>query len=57
MKLPVEWLRESVQTPLTDEELADALTMAGLEVEETTASEGGGGDGCAPTSRPAATAG
>ncbi len=41
MKLPVEWLREAVQTPLTDEKLADALTMAGLEVEETTASEDG----------------
>jgi phenylalanyl-tRNA synthetase beta chain len=41
MKLPVEWLRQSVQTPLPDEALADKLTMAGLEVEETTASEDG----------------
>ncbi len=36
MKLPVEWLREHVPTPLSDEKLAEALTMAGLEVEETT---------------------
>ena len=41
MKLPVEWLREYVQTPLSDDALADKLTMAGLEVEETTDS----GDG------------
>ena len=41
MKLPVEWLREYVQTPLADEDLADKLTMAGLEVEETTASDDG----------------
>ncbi len=41
MKLPVEWLREYVETPLGDGALADALTMAGLEVEETTASDDG----------------
>ena len=41
MKLPVEWLREYVETPLGDDALADALTMAGLEVEETTASDDG----------------
>jgi len=36
MKLPVAWLREYVQTALTDEALAYCMTMAGLEVEETT---------------------
>ena len=41
MKLPIEWLREYVDTPLSDDALAAALTMAGLEVEETTDS----GDG------------
>ena len=41
MKLPVEWLREFIQTPLSDEALAAKLTMAGLEVEETTASDDG----------------
>jgi phenylalanyl-tRNA synthetase beta chain len=41
MKLPIEWLREYVQTSLSDDELADKLTMAGLEVEETTPSEDG----------------
>ena len=41
MKLPVEWLREYVQTPLSNEDLADKLTMAGLEVEETTPSDDG----------------
>ena len=41
MKLPVKWLREYVQTPLSDEELADAMTMAGLEVEEITSSDFG----------------
>ena len=34
MKLPIEWLREFVDTPLSDDALAAALTMAGLEVEE-----------------------
>ena len=41
MKLPIEWLREFVETPLDDDALAAALTMAGLEVEETTASDDG----------------
>lgn len=41
MKLPLEWLREFVETPLDDEALGDRLTMAGLEVEETTPSEDG----------------
>ena len=41
MKLPVEWLREYVDTPLDDDALAAKLTMAGLEVEETTLSEDG----------------
>ena len=34
MKLPIEWLREFVVTDISDESIADALTMAGLEVEE-----------------------
>ncbi len=41
MKLPIEWLREFVETPLSDDALAAALTMAGLEVEETTDSDDG----------------
>ncbi len=41
MKLLVEWLREFVETPLGDDALAAKLTMAGLEVEETTASDDG----------------
>lgn len=41
MKLPIEWLREFFQTPLDDDALAAKLTMAGLEVEETTASDDG----------------
>ena len=41
MKLPIEWLREFVETPLIDNALAAALTMAGLEVEETTPSDDG----------------
>ena len=41
MKLPIEWLREFVETPLSDEALAAKLTMAGLEVEETTDSDDG----------------
>ena len=41
MKVPVEWLREFLDTPLDDEALAAKLTMAGLEVEETTPSEDG----------------
>ncbi len=38
MKLPVAWLREYIKTPLSDETLAERLTMAGLEVEEITPS-------------------
>ncbi len=41
MKLPIEWLREYVETPLSDDALAATLTMAGLEVEETTDSDDG----------------
>lgn len=41
MKLPVEWLREFVDTDIDDNALADKLTMAGLEVEEITASDDG----------------
>jgi phenylalanyl-tRNA synthetase beta chain len=41
MKVPVSWLREYLATPLTDEQFADALTMAGLEVEEITIGETG----------------
>ena len=41
MKLPIEWLREFVNTPLGDDALADKLTMAGLEVEEMTPSDDG----------------
>jgi len=41
MKLPIEWLREFIKTPLDDDALAAALTMAGLEVEETTPSDDG----------------
>lgn len=32
MKVPYNWLREYVQIPFTPEELADRLTMAGVEV-------------------------
>ncbi|MGI4789919.1 MAG: phenylalanine--tRNA ligase subunit beta [Janthinobacterium lividum] len=41
MKIPIEWLREFVNTPLDDDALAAKLTMAGLEVEEITASDDG----------------
>ena len=41
MKLPVEWLREFIETDLDDQALADKLTMAGLEVEEITGSDDG----------------
>jgi len=34
MLIPVEWLREYVAADLSPEELAEQLTMAGLEVEE-----------------------
>ncbi|MDQ4099262.1 MAG: phenylalanine--tRNA ligase subunit beta, partial [Chloroflexota bacterium] len=33
MKVPIKWLRDYVQTPLSAEELAHRLTMAGLEAE------------------------
>jgi phenylalanyl-tRNA synthetase beta chain len=34
MKFPESWLRDFVDSPLSGEALGDALTMAGLEVEE-----------------------
>ena len=34
MKLPYSWLKEFVETKKTAEEIADKLTMAGMEVEE-----------------------
>ena len=34
MQFPESWLREFCNPPLTTEQLADTLTMAGLEVEE-----------------------
>ncbi len=34
MQFPISWLREFCNPPLSTEQLADALTMAGLEVEE-----------------------
>ncbi|MBP8081123.1 MAG: phenylalanine--tRNA ligase subunit beta, partial [Arenimonas sp.] len=34
MQFPESWLREFCNPPLTSQELADKLTMAGLEVEE-----------------------
>jgi phenylalanyl-tRNA synthetase beta chain len=34
MQLPESWLREFCNPPLSSQQLADALTMAGLEVEE-----------------------
>lgn len=36
MQFPESWLRTFVNAPVTTEELADQLTMAGLEVEEVT---------------------
>ena len=35
MKIPESWLRSFVAPPWNSQELADALTMAGLEVEES----------------------
>jgi len=35
MQFPESWLREFCNPPLSTRELADTLTMAGLEVEET----------------------
>jgi len=34
MQFPESWLREFCNPPLTSQQLADTLTMAGLEVEE-----------------------
>jgi phenylalanyl-tRNA synthetase beta chain len=34
MQFPESWLREFCNPPLSSQELADKLTMAGLEVEE-----------------------
>ena len=34
MQFPESWLREYCNPKLTTQELADTLTMAGLEVEE-----------------------
>ena len=34
MQFPESWLREFCNPPLSTQEVADALTMAGLEVEE-----------------------
>jgi len=34
MQFPESWLREFCNPPLTTEQLAETLTMAGLEVEE-----------------------
>lgn len=41
MRLPVEWIREYVAVGADAEALAERLTMAGLEVEETEASAAG----------------
>src|SRR5690349_7625354 len=35
MKLPIEWITEYVDVKASADELAERLTMAGLEVEET----------------------
>ncbi len=35
MRLPLEWLREFVETALDPDALADGLTMGGLEVEDS----------------------
>jgi phenylalanyl-tRNA synthetase beta chain len=37
MQFPESWLREFCNPPITSDALADVLTMAGLEVEESTA--------------------
>src|SRR2546423_4406688 len=41
MRLPVEWIRAYAPVEGSTEEIAERLTMAGLEVEETAASESG----------------
>jgi len=33
MRVPIEWLKDFVQVDLSPEDLAERLTMAGLEVE------------------------
>jgi len=33
MRLPINWLKEFVDIPVTPEELADRLTLVGFEVE------------------------
>jgi len=40
MKVPIEWLREYLDFTCPLDELAEKLTMAGLEVEEITEAEG-----------------
>ena len=35
MQFPESWLREFCNPPLNTEQLSDALTMAGLEVEDS----------------------
>lgn len=41
MLVPIDWIREYVDFDLSPEDLAERLTMAGLEVEETVESAGG----------------
>jgi phenylalanyl-tRNA synthetase beta chain len=41
MKLPVEWITEYAPVKASTEEIAERLTMAGLEVEATEASQSG----------------
>ena len=36
MLVPLNWLRKYVDIPVSPQELADRLTMAGFEVEEVT---------------------
>ncbi|MCC7286831.1 MAG: hypothetical protein IT503_11675, partial [Burkholderiaceae bacterium] len=37
MRIPENWLRHFTSPPWSSEEIADRLTMAGLEVEEASA--------------------
>lgn len=41
MRVPVDWLRQYVETPATVDEISRALTMAGLEIEGAEALGGG----------------
>src|SRR5687768_12080422 len=41
MRLSVEWIKEYAAVEVSTEEMAERLTMAGLEVEETAESETG----------------